>query len=617
MDLIQTIDNLLNPDVKIRSAAELAISNLADADFKEYLQHMCKVLANEGIQQKIRKMVATLIKNPIAYLPKFNDKWKSFDNEFKDQIKQLILATLGSDTSEIRKAGAAIIATIIKTELPITEKWSSLLPILCNSNFDNKSFYLSAIETLGFICEELNKKEVSSNEVDQILSAIVMCIKNNLNEISMIIGSLKALIRALPLIGHMKMSLKQYADILMNEIFQIGQIYQSNESVLELICKIFIEIAEHYYDTFELYHENVASFTFVIIGSNSERLRILGLEFWCRLGTEELERHKNSKKNVPCRFYFQAYFIKLKEIIEYLILGKQNEDEEEWNSSKASSFILSILVQVIDEKKFDEIAALIRETMKSDDLKTLKKSIIILSCAMESIAHKAVSFQLGLQYMYKISNYISYKEDYDIKLISSRALIMITKVMGKYLEPTNLRSLVPLLKNNIYVDNKLGINVCLTLINIITSIGDLSTNKSQNHFSSFFEDLIQVLIKCDENINYFERDSNLSIYCFLTIENLISYSSHDKQPKLLEILASFVMKLKNINTKTFPYNILHDLESHYARMIRIILIKLVTPLSFEDAKGVYNIIVESFKRRNIYDEGLLAISSLALSKYNI
>ncbi len=210
----------------------------------------------------------------------------------------------------------------IKTELPITEKWSSLLPILCNSNFENKSFYLSAIETLGFICEELSKKEISSNEVDQILSAIVMCVKNNLNELNMVIGSLKALIRALPLIGLMKMSLKQYADILMNEIFQIGQIYQSNETILELICKIFIEISENYYDTFELYHDKISSFTFVIIGSNSERLRILGLEFWCRLGTEELERHKNNKKHNPCRFYFQAYFSKLKEITEYLEIDK-------------------------------------------------------------------------------------------------------------------------------------------------------------------------------------------------------------------------------------------------------------------------------------------------------
>lgn len=168
-----------------------------------------------------------------------------------------------------------------------------------------------------------------------------------------------------------------------------------------------------------------------------------------------------------------------------------------------------------------------------------------------------------------------------------------------------------------YTHNLIGIHISQTLNNIITALGDFNTSKGSNLISPFFNDLTKVLVKCDENLNNFERDSNLGFYCFLTIENLISYASHDKLNALMELLVFYILRMKNITTRTdiTSHSIVEDLESHYCLIIRKIIRKLLTPLQLDDCKNIYEVLVQSFSRRNtVYDEGLLAISSMALSK---
>jgi importin subunit beta-1 len=223
MDLITTIDQLMSKDNKLRTSAEHLISNLIQQEFYEYLEKMCYILAGENYNLNARQMASTLIKNPIIYLSKYKQAWKEMNTEKKEHIKQLILSTLGSSNEMIRKSAASVIASIAKIETPISEKWSALLPILCQEKFENVSFQLAAIETLGYICEELSKSDILPNEVDQILSAIVLAIKNNLNSQPLVVLGLKALNKVFPLIGAFKMSnkvrKKNYFFIFFNFLF--------------------------------------------------------------------------------------------------------------------------------------------------------------------------------------------------------------------------------------------------------------------------------------------------------------------------------------------------------------------------------------------------------------
>lgn len=107
----------------------------------------------------------------------------------------------------------------------------------------------------------------------------------------------------------------------------------------------------------------MADFTFNLIKSNDERLCLMGFEFWCRLGTEELNKLNLDKerKTQNCKYYFETFYSTLKEIIDkFIVLNSKEDLEDDWNTSKASCFILVILVKVCSSEKVDSISSEIK-----------------------------------------------------------------------------------------------------------------------------------------------------------------------------------------------------------------------------------------------------------------
>lgn len=372
MDIVSILSNLLSSDYIKRNEAEKLMTDYAQNNFEDYLEKLGNLLVNEEIPNNVRVAATTLIKNPITYISLYTNKWLEFPVETKSKIRTLILSALGSKSSDVRRGAASVVATIAKIDFPLTKNWPELLPILCNENIDNKELRITAIETLGFICEELNNKQLSSQEIDQILSAIVLCIQKSIEKfkesynndvcLKLCTTSTKALIRAIPLITNEKMNYKEYSDILINELFRLGDSFQTNEQVLELVCRSFIEVAENYYDCIELYLNKISMFTFNMISTNNQRLKLLGFEFWYRLGSEELERYQRISNKKVCKMYFQSYYYKLKELIESYIVSntKDDIDNDEWNTSKAACSLLIILVQVIKEDNYRELVEVIK-----------------------------------------------------------------------------------------------------------------------------------------------------------------------------------------------------------------------------------------------------------------
>lgn len=356
MELVQTLENILSIDKNVRLKSEQIISSLIEQGFQEYLEKMTLILTDERISFQIRQLAATLLKNPILYVPKLREQWLTFDSKFRDTIRNQILSTLGSENELIRNVTGSVIAAFAKVETPISEKWKFLLDSLCQTNFENDKFLLAAVQTLGFIAEEVDKKDFLSEEIDKILYALVMSLQNNINNISVVITSLKAIVKVLPLIGNRKMEIKNYAEILFNQILVVGETYSTNEKILEIICRIFIELAENYYYTIDFFIQQISTFTFILIGGNAKSLVLLGLEFWCRLGSEESNKVKTDmeKKLKTSKGYFQLYFEQLYEIISKFI-AVDDEDDDEWNVSKAACFLLVSLVKTINDVSLRKI----------------------------------------------------------------------------------------------------------------------------------------------------------------------------------------------------------------------------------------------------------------------
>jgi importin subunit beta-1 len=71
------------------------------------------------------------------------------------------------------------VATIASIEVPRRE-WLELIPNLCqNAAHENVDYKNAALETLGFICDELMPEDVNSELKNQIVLALTSNITSN------------------------------------------------------------------------------------------------------------------------------------------------------------------------------------------------------------------------------------------------------------------------------------------------------------------------------------------------------------------------------------------------------------------------------------------------------
>lgn len=113
----------------------------------------------------------------------YADFWIKLDGDLKEQMKMAILATLASPSNIIRRSIAQIISAIASIEIPRGE-WNDLLPMLCRNSMDtelNKDMKSASLTTLGFICEEIEPRDLSVELKDNIISSLVTNITDDKN----------------------------------------------------------------------------------------------------------------------------------------------------------------------------------------------------------------------------------------------------------------------------------------------------------------------------------------------------------------------------------------------------------------------------------------------------
>lgn len=136
-----------------------------------------------------------------------------------------------------------------------------------------------------------------------------------------------------------------------------------------------------------------------------------------------------------------------------------------------------------------------------------------------------------------------------------------------------------------------------------------------DHMSKYFEDLFKELLNTAYKENSYNSENNLCTACFVTVNTLIEYSSHDKQEKMEEVIIYFLGLLENTIKSKSDSNRIKDQQSSIALSIHFAINKLVKVLNLELASKIYLSLVETFKqRKGVYDEAIICISSLALSK---
>ena len=81
-------------------------------------------------------------------------------------MKTAVIATLASNSKLVRGQIASLIAAIAVIEIP-RGQWTDLISNLCNNaSNENLQVRLSSLQTLGYICEELQPQDLTKELTD-------------------------------------------------------------------------------------------------------------------------------------------------------------------------------------------------------------------------------------------------------------------------------------------------------------------------------------------------------------------------------------------------------------------------------------------------------------------
>lgn len=114
----------------------------------------------------------------------------------RQHIKEALLSMLGHQDHTIIRAAATCVAAIAVIEIP-SKQWEILSLLSNNAMLDDFNVRLASIQTLGFICEDINPEYLSVEDLNQILPAVLNNIFPDQIELTKI--AIKAFARAAPI----------------------------------------------------------------------------------------------------------------------------------------------------------------------------------------------------------------------------------------------------------------------------------------------------------------------------------------------------------------------------------------------------------------------------------
>ena len=652
---MSTTNNPTNIDPLLQMALDInevtrnngmnSLNSLAESNLSLFLQQLGTILSDESKPSNIRQLSAILIKNSLLHVESFKEIWKTkLSVEEKNQIKLLVLSTLASSKKEIRTSAGSVISSICKIDSPIIETWPDLLPSLTRNAFNEDiNMKLSAIETLGFVCEELTIKTIDSSNVDNIMNALIQNLTNENNSVEVVSRVLQALYNSIKL-AEKNFSNSKERNIIMNAIFQIGGKYETNEEILEQIAMLFIGMLSisSFYDYIEDNFTQIIKFSFAIIPKykdSNEKLALLGLEIICCIGDEEVSRINNEISNLiklnnqfykidkPNKYYLSKISGDLQKlIVSNVNVAEDDEDENEWNISKACLHILNLMAQSVDSQIISKFYGEIVNQIKNNknNLNERAKCWLLLGSSITSI-NRQETYRIISNFLNLIFTDLKQNDSLKLKKCSSYLIYKITKNIPKFFDQSKLGTIIEFLSSQLK-ECKNGLivgNLCQSLQNIIKAYGDLETNKSSCLLSSYFEKVLKDIFIDAKNdikdITLGNSTTKTSLSRLMTIGTLIDYSSHDKQVQISEVIKHFLVQIESIQNEINALissganrETIFQIQEYYYTLLQKLFNKYKSKITLNFAEKIWQLTETLFKyRQTVFDEANLALAALA------
>ncbi len=505
-----------------------------------------------------------------------------------------------------------LILGICLIDIPRGE-WPQIIQLLISiTSNENLNCRLSSIITIGYISQELSPGHLSTHEVDEILSALIrnMTLDTDLEILK------HATLSFLNFLFFARKNMENYDEknVIFNTIFNL--LSHNNVDVRIYAMQCLVEISRIYYSSLESHIDALLGITKNHMLNDDERVSIQAYEFWCSVSDEEIKcLQQTGKSNCYCDRVLEELFNIIKVHLMNRNIDKEKLNDDSWSNVKAASCLLTNLSLCTNDRLIKYVFDLISDNLNSENPKNRDSTILAFGSILET-NHKT---QLKSILPGAIPTILGMLEDKnnDVRYTVSWCIKKITELHSDSLQDVNLyNTFMTSLIQNFYNSKKVVVHILDAINNLVTNLKpDTFAGQTSSYVSCYMEQLLPLLLKVAFEKDAYDPNNNIALGAFFTMGSLIDYAPFDTYHIIndffIHILTAFQSALdqKNFTSKEMMYSY----QTYIATVISACTAGEKVKINKDEAKTIYDYFRQSFhERQGVYEEGLMACSSIAL-----
>lgn len=561
MQLTALLQAAQSADAAVRNQAEQTLNSLQQQQYAELCVGLSAELADSSKPVDARRLAGLILKNTLdakedARKAALVQQWVASDAGMKKQVKQNLLATLGTQ-GDAGHTAALVIAKVAAIEVPRSE-WPELIQALLanmSASPSTKELRQSTLETLGYTCEELGNLDedyLSQQEVNSILTAVVQGMRKDEPEVDVRHAATVALQNALTF-AHNNFSNDNERNYVMQIICE-GTLAESPR-IRQASWECLSCIASGYYDKLPAYMQDIFSLTQRTVKGDEEDVVLQALEFWCTVAEEELDRDGDGASTDADSV--NHHFIKaaLPHLVPLLLeqLTKQEEGQETddgvWNVSMAAGTCLAICASVAGDAVVPLVMPFVTSNIQkpdgADNWRAREAATFAFGSILEGPGVDTLGqlVQSGLGFLLT-----ALKQDPNAHVKDTTAW-----TIGRIFEfvhgddsappllgPGNLPQVVEALLLAIRDAPHIAEKVCYAISQLA---GGFREQRGTSAMSPYFKDIVQALLETASRPADAAEQTRLQTQAFEAINEVVRASAADTTPMVVQLIPLVVGKL--------------------------------------------------------------------------
>lgn len=534
--------------------------------------------------------------------------WGDLSIHTKIVIRDSALGTLASPCKSARKGAAQAVAGIAALELPKSQWHEVIVSLVHNAQGSDSIFKAAALETLSYICEELDKNVLNQSEVDGILSVVVSSFSDS-NEIKEI--GLKTLQAMIPFCEK-NLKVANERAILLNKIVENCKSEVEEVRLKAMIC--LLEVVKYFYDYIDNDGLDLIGYATIdeIKKKKDDNIGILAIEVWSSICDEEISRLKRNSAALPCQGYIRKAYPTLLPLLLEALENTSPDIDIDWDVPLTAMCCISLMAELLKDDILPIVISYTDKCFEVGGWNCTKAGIIAFASVVKGPNKEKIN-RCIIQALKTFLELLQAKEG-QIRESVAWAFSKFTEsncevFMGQDVFFTVITAFMVSLKDVPRVSN----HICFAIDNLVNQLRFFDVQTVV--IASVFLPLLKALWDNAFRGDAFADSVNLACNSFIAFSNLIRNVPENCISLLNDVFKMITEQFARTLDNTFPLPAhANDYQEYFCTALHPLFITFGPKMDSKLIEGFVNFILESFKQRSTaYDEGMYALSGLITS----